>query len=193
MYVTTDLVGMIMAGIGLFVIGFVAGIMASVGFTIYRHNRKKVDDQVRGLRLSKPLSFYILKFAKISSSFMKRINGILRIGYYASVHRERSKENRVCCNPLHTFGTGIGQGGDFTGTDIFEFAKKSKTLMKELISMKKLNKGTISFLLMMLASGITMAANWFEVRDAIDDCKETYKDALRELIAEEREELTKAS
>ena len=44
MYVTTDLVGMIMAGIGLFVIGFVAGIMASVGFTIYRHNRKKVDD-----------------------------------------------------------------------------------------------------------------------------------------------------
>lgn len=63
--------------------------------------------------------------------------------------------------------------------------------MKEVKCMK-ISKGMISMGLMFLASGITMLANWFEVKDAIEDCKETYREEL-EAIVIEREERTKAS
>ena len=63
--------------------------------------------------------------------------------------------------------------------------------MKEVKCMK-ISKGAISMGLMFLASGITMLANWFEVKDAIEDCKETYREEL-EAIVIEREERTKAS
>lgn len=56
----------------------------------------------------------------------------------------------------------------------------------------KISKGMISTGLMLIAGGITMLANWLEVKEAIEECKETYREEL-EAIVIEREEHTKAS
>lgn len=57
----------------------------------------------------------------------------------------------------------------------------------------KISKGTIAFGLSILATIISSAATWFEVKDSIDECKEMYRDEIRAIVNEERENCTKSS
>lgn len=57
----------------------------------------------------------------------------------------------------------------------------------------KISKSVLSFIFMGVAGLATIAATYFDIQDTLDDCREMYRDEIRDMIDEEFENRAKAS
>lgn len=57
----------------------------------------------------------------------------------------------------------------------------------------KIDKGMLALVLCIGAGILTTIATILEVQDTIDDCKDAYREEIRELVAEEFENRTETS
>ena len=57
----------------------------------------------------------------------------------------------------------------------------------------KINKGVLALVLTIGAGILTTIATILEVQDTIDECKDAYREEIRELVAEEFENRAKTS